>query len=161
MQEMILVFEMKDPTVKQRLVQALLPLHIKLRAVERSEYRKTLAEIAGLPTLTGQKNIAADTGASATASASDDSGSVPATASDRTDNAASDNNTPSAISSPMLVFAGLPDAKLNMVLQALRAKKLIIPHKAVLTPSNMQWTAPALYQEIEKERAAMEVRSTP
>ena len=58
---------------------------------------------------------------------------------------------------PVLVFCGLPGAQLDRVLAALR--RMEVPRgviKAVLTPTNAGWSFAALYNELCRERAAVE-----
>ena len=62
----------------------------------------------------------------------------------------------------MILFAGLSDAKLNSILAGMRKKKITgISLKAVLTPSNMHWTIPKLYDEISKEHEYMKKEKKP
>jgi len=57
----------------------------------------------------------------------------------------------------MLVFCGLSNALLDQLLQVIRTAKLPpIPLKAVLTPDNMEWDTLRLYEELKKEREAIE-----
>lgn len=55
----------------------------------------------------------------------------------------------------LLVFAALPDQKLNEILQQMRKAKIQIPYKAILTPTNQNWTVTELYKEIASEHEAM------
>lgn len=61
-----------------------------------------------------------------------------------------------AFPQPALVLCGFESETLDSFLQLLRENGLVIPHKAVLTSSNKDWTLAALLDEIEKERQAME-----
>ena len=61
------------------------------------------------------------------------------------------------ISETMLVFCGLNDALLHQVLEVIRVAKLPPIHlKAVLTETNAQWNSLELYEELCREREAME-----
>ena len=52
----------------------------------------------------------------------------------------------------MMIFAGLPESKLDYVLQTMRKKGIPrVDYKAVLTPVNVTWTIPELYSELAKE----------
>ena len=55
----------------------------------------------------------------------------------------------------LLVMAGLNERQLDTVLTELRRRKVHIPLKAVLTPTNAQWTAGELYTELCREREAI------
>lgn len=56
----------------------------------------------------------------------------------------------------MFVFCFLDDGKLNQALAALRKSGAgPFPYKAVLTPTNCEWTAPVCFTEIKKEHEAM------
>ena len=56
-----------------------------------------------------------------------------------------------------MIFCGLSNARLNDVLNGIRKKKLKpIPYKAILTPTNQDWTILECYQELQREHAAME-----
>ena len=56
---------------------------------------------------------------------------------------------------PMLVLAGFGQKRLDLTLAALRKAGLRLPYKAVLTPTNRQWTPLDLYGELVKEHEAM------
>lgn len=55
----------------------------------------------------------------------------------------------------LLVMAGLNDRRLDTVLTELRRRKVHIPLKAVVTPTNADWTAVELYEELCRERDAI------
>lgn len=56
----------------------------------------------------------------------------------------------------MLVFCFLDDRRLNQALAALRKCGAgPFPYKAILTPTNSEWTAPDCFAEIKKEHEAM------
>ena len=55
----------------------------------------------------------------------------------------------------MLVLAGFASRQMDAFLSALRTARAPASLKAVLTEHNAAWTGPALYGELEKERAAM------
>ena len=56
----------------------------------------------------------------------------------------------------MMVFANVSSAKLDYILGMLRRKALTrVDYKAVLTPTNMEWTVPELYEELSLEHEAM------
>lgn len=54
-----------------------------------------------------------------------------------------------------LVLCGLRDKRLDKVLFELRRADIPIDYKAVLTPSNQEWTVPELMKELQRERQAM------
>ena len=67
-----------------------------------------------------------------------------------------------SIEESILVFSGLPGRALDQTLAALR--KAGIPrsvYKAVLTPGNASWSFYQLYQELCKERQAIEDGNSP
>lgn len=55
-----------------------------------------------------------------------------------------------------LVLCGLRDKRLDKVLFELRRADIPIDYKAVLTPSNQEWTVPELMKELQRERQAVE-----
>ena len=55
----------------------------------------------------------------------------------------------------MLVLAGFASRQMDAFLSALRTARAPASLKAVLTEHNASWTGPALYGELERERAAM------
>lgn len=57
----------------------------------------------------------------------------------------------------MLVFCFLDDSRLNQALAALRKCGAgPFPYKAILTPTNSEWTAPDCFAEIKREHEAMQ-----
>lgn len=56
----------------------------------------------------------------------------------------------------MLVFCFLDDSRLNQALAALRKSGAgSFPYKAIVTPTNSEWTAPDCFAEIKREHEAM------
>ena len=55
----------------------------------------------------------------------------------------------------MLYISGLGGGMLNLFLDQLRRKKLIIPLKAVQTETNLHFTSRELYRELSAEREAI------
>ena len=55
----------------------------------------------------------------------------------------------------MLVFVDFDNGLLNRFLTEARKAKCTVALKAVLTPTNMNWTSLRLHEEISKEHAAM------
>lgn len=64
-----------------------------------------------------------------------------------------------AFDDEMLVMCGFSDPQVNTLLAAMRANRLSIPLKAVLTETNSLWNASALHEELVKEHAAMKLAS--
>ena len=58
-------------------------------------------------------------------------------------------------SDEMLVFARFPESLFSAMLAELRRAKAIVPLKAVLTPTNAEWTSTQLHAEIAREHEAM------
>ena len=64
--------------------------------------------------------------------------------------------TPAAPTPPsLLVLCGLRDKRLDKVLFELRRADIPVDYKAILTPSNQEWTVPELMKELQRERQAM------
>lgn len=62
-------------------------------------------------------------------------------------------------SDPMLVFCSLTGPQLDRLLGAMKRAKLPpISLKAVLTPTNRDWTSQQLWQELRREHQAMQER---
>ena len=57
--------------------------------------------------------------------------------------------------SSLLILCGLRDKRLDKVLFELRRADIPIDYKAILTPSNQEWTVPELMKELQRERQAM------
>ena len=56
-----------------------------------------------------------------------------------------------------LVFAGVPDAKLQRMLAEMRKNGIKkVDHKAILTPTNVHWNTIELYEELDKEHQAIQ-----
>ena len=73
-------------------------------------------------------------------------------------NAATEGTVPApAAQTPpsCLVLCGLRDKRLDKVLFELRRADIPIDYKAVLTPSNQEWTVPELMKELQRERQAV------
>lgn len=56
---------------------------------------------------------------------------------------------------PMMIFVDIPDARLDIILQALRDRGVFYPYKAILTPTNINWTPLACLTELQREREAI------
>ncbi|MGN0552800.1 MAG: DUF3783 domain-containing protein [Oscillospiraceae bacterium] len=54
-----------------------------------------------------------------------------------------------------IIFTGLSGKQIDLVLAELRKAKIVIPLKAVLTPSNQSWSIKKLVAELEKERSQL------
>lgn len=54
-----------------------------------------------------------------------------------------------------LVLCGLRDKRLDKVLFELRRADIPVEYKAILTPSNQEWTVPELMKELQRERQAV------
>ena len=64
--------------------------------------------------------------------------------------------TPAAQTPPsLLILCGLRDKRLDKALFELRRADIPIDYKAILTPSNQEWTVPELMKELQRERQAM------
>lgn len=73
-------------------------------------------------------------------------------------NAAAEGTVPAPAAQTLpscLVLCGLRDKRLDKVLFELRRADIPIEYKAVLTPSNQEWTVPELMKELQRERQAM------
>ena len=73
-------------------------------------------------------------------------------------NAATEGTVPApAAQTPpsCLVLCDLRDKRLDKVLFELRRADIPIDYKAILTPSNQEWTVPELMKELQRERQAM------
>lgn len=55
----------------------------------------------------------------------------------------------------LLILCGLRDKRLDKVLFELRRADIPVDYKAILTPSNQEWTVPELMKELQRERQAM------
>lgn len=55
----------------------------------------------------------------------------------------------------MLVMVNLGGKLFNALLQGMRAARLYVPLKAVLTPTNLEWPSVQLHDELVREHEAM------
>lgn len=62
---------------------------------------------------------------------------------------------------PLIVFHAFHEARLDSLLDAMRAAKLTAPLKAVTTPHNRDWTVLALLEELQKEHALFQTTGEP
>lgn len=58
----------------------------------------------------------------------------------------------------LLLMCGLTSGEVDQVLSRLRSQKIRISYKAVLTPTNRNWNVYELYEEMEKEKKAIEAK---
>lgn len=58
----------------------------------------------------------------------------------------------------LLLMCDLYDSDVDQVLTRLRSHKITTTYKAVLTPTNQNWTPVMLYAEMEKEKREIEER---
>lgn len=63
---------------------------------------------------------------------------------------------PISVTDEMMVLCGLDEDDLDRVLGALRGAGLIVPYKAVLTPTNKDWTGAQLLAELRTEHEEMQ-----
>ncbi len=126
MRETILLFQITDKKMKTAITTALLPLKIRVKQISQEDFSKKLGVLAGtLPE------------------------SVPE------ETAASEEILPEPLSDSMMILCGIEGKKLNSVLSALRSRHVQIPYKAVLTPSNQEWTPAECLAELKREHEAM------
>lgn len=59
------------------------------------------------------------------------------------------------LSAEMVVLCGMENVTMSKVILALRKAQLKLPYKAILTPTNKDWTARKLFEELCAEHRAM------
>ncbi len=59
----------------------------------------------------------------------------------------------------LLVMCDFTEKQMNRLLFELRKQKVSVTFKAVLTPTNRNWTVQQMYREMERERAMYAARS--
>lgn len=65
-------------------------------------------------------------------------------------------DVPQDVPGEMMVMGLFPAGMASQFLQAMKRAKLPpVPLRAVLTPTNSQWTPPMLYRELQREREAV------
>ena len=67
---------------------------------------------------------------------------------------------PGPLTEPLMVMAGFDDKLLDFFLAAMRAEKLLIPMKALLTANNANWNALQLAAHIAEERKSIMSRDS-
>lgn len=136
MKEQVLLFAPADAKQRSAVTKALMPQKFRVRCVDEADFGQPIGVLAGI----GAEELAE-------IAASDQAVEPEMEACD--------------VDEPMLVFAGLSSRRLNLALQRLRAVGVRISCKAVLTPSNANWTAAQLAAELKAEHAAMAEGSSP
>ena len=111
-------------------------------------------------TVASDSTVAEDTIPSGNATAEDTipSGNAAAEGTIPSGSAATEGTVPASAAQTLpscLVLCGLRDKRLDKVLFELRRADIPIEYKAVLTPSNQEWTVPELMKELQRERQAM------
>lgn len=127
MKETILLFNIQDRQKALKIEMALFPLHVRLRRIKPEDYGHTLGYLAGLREAESE-TAAEPAGLSAFPE----------------------------LDSEMIVFAFFEDNRLNQALAALRKSGAgPFPYKAILTPTNQNWTPRECFDEIRREHEAM------
>lgn len=67
-----------------------------------------------------------------------------------------ESSSGTAVYETMIVFCQVSDKHMDRILSQLKAGKIPIKYKAVMTPTNSRWTVRKLYFELERERMAIE-----
>lgn len=154
MEKLLLIYSTKEIQLQVKNVASRLKLALDIIPEEYCGCRlKELAagKYAQNPpdTAASDSTVAEDTIPSGNATAE---GTIPS------DSAATEGTVPApAAQTPpsCLVLCGLRDKRLDKVLFELRRADIPIDYKAVLTPSNQEWTVPELMKELQRERQAM------
>ena len=129
MRESILLFCAEEPALRQKIQAALLPLKVRLRRFPAEDHGTKLGLLAGM----SEEELTA-AGMLDTPRPSSPAGEI---------------------TEPMLVFVSLAGERFDRVLASLRAGGVSLPNKAVLTPTNCQWTPAELFAELQQERASI------
>lgn len=126
----ILLYNITNEEHKKKIKALVLRLRIRARIVEKSRYNEPIGCLAGMDIHETVQDVQTSTKENGTEDTKD-------------------------FSDEMLIFCFLPDAMLNQMLQGLRKVGVIIPLKAVLTPSNCTWNSYMMHQEISAEHEMM------
>lgn len=149
MEKLLLIHSTKEIQLQVKNVASRLKLALDIIPEEYCGCR--LKELAAgkyaqnpLDTATSDSTAAEDAAPSGNAAAE---GTVPA----------QDTACGPAVQTPpsLLILCGLRDKRLDKVLFELRRADIPIDYKAILTPSNQEWTVPELMKELQRERQAM------
>ena len=144
MKETILLFNIQDRQKALKIEMALFPLHVRLRRIKPEDYGHTLGYLAGLKS--------AETETTMETSGTETNGADTKTPK----NAPNSSATLPELDSEMIVFAFFEDIRLNQALAALRKSGAgPLPYKAILTPTNQNWTPAECFEEIRREHEAM------
>lgn len=122
----------------------------RLKELAAGKYAQNPPDATPLGSTTAEDAATSDSTAAEDAAPSGNAaaeGTVPA----QVDAGASDTPTPPSL----LVLCGLRDKRLDKALFELRRVDIPIDYKAILTPSNQEWTVPELMKELQRERQAM------
>lgn len=127
--EMILLFQF-DKSRQQKLLRSLLPLKMRVKAVDPSDFGKPIGYLAGI------QELEAETAEKAEVDAAEKEEIV--------------------LAGEMLVMAGLTSQQIDQVLAAIRRSGIgPVPYKAVLTATNQNWDAASLLAELMREHESM------
>ena len=145
MKETILLFQFEE-TKRRKLAMALMPLRVRVKAVEPGEYGQPIGYLAGV------KGIGPVEAEAAKPSGEPDPQTEAAKPSGKPDPQAEE----AKLEAEFLVMAGLSGSRVDQVLAAIRKSGAgPIPYKAVLTTTNQNWDAYALLAELRREHEQM------
>ncbi len=122
MKELLLLFAIPDKSIRNDLRNLLAPMKLQVKYVERPQYNRTLASLAGLEPM---KDLP-----------------LPYDGPE--------------FEMPLMIFSGIPDAKLSLLLNALKSyDRCRFPLKAVMTETSRNWAAAYAYLHIRAEHMAL------
>lgn len=142
--ETILLYRFRGTDVGQQVYTVAARMGILCRVIEEEQTEESIGALLKIPGLTNLNSALDELFGSAKAAAG-------------TEESAAEEKLP--MERQMMVMYGLSSQRLNLFLQNM--KKAGIPRialKAIVTPHNVSWTFRQLYQELEREEAAVEAQ---
>ncbi|MEE0954592.1 MAG: DUF3783 domain-containing protein [Eubacterium sp.] len=160
MKELLLLVE-TDDRLKSSILKAALPLHIHAKTIFPEEYGLTLGQILeGGTADRGVKKKEGSASCQDEQTGTSDKEGMSASPNQRIDTSGEEglsacSSQDGLLGEPMIVMCGFSSVRMNLLLNAMRKYGAIVPLKAMLTPTNQNWTVAELFRQISEEHAAM------
>lgn len=136
--ETVLYYNSKDPAKSRIVKSVLIRLGIRIRNITSDQVKETIGYLVGLE---GFEACSIETGEGVT---ENDDGSE-----------AEDTKDAFSITEEVMVLHHFSERRLDQLLREMRKMKASVALKAIVTESNCSWSFYELYEELKKERAAM------
>lgn len=136
--ETVLYYNSKDPAKSRIVKSVLIRLGIRIRNITSDQVKETIGYLVGLE---GFESCSIEKGEEVT-------GNVEGSGAEDTKDAC-------LISEEVMILHNFSERRLDQLLREMRKMKASVALKAIVTESNRSWSFYELYEELKKERAAM------